>query len=152
MYEAVQETITRMLFAIDRLQWDALRTYFAHRVQIDYTSLFGGEPETLDVDELLARWRALLPGFDATQHMTGPIVVTRMRDDEALAETHVRGYHYIGTPQEQTWLVAGHYTMRLVQERARWCISSIRLDVYRQEGNTALAQLALERAKTSRRR
>jgi SnoaL-like domain len=59
-------TLTRMLYAIDRLDWAEVRRCFADQVRIDYTELSGGESETLAADELIARWRGLLPGFDAT--------------------------------------------------------------------------------------
>lgn len=142
----IQNVVIQMLFAIDSLQWGELRTYLAEEVQIDYTSLFGGEAQTLSADALLAQWRSLLPGFEATQHMTGPVIVTSGDANAAVAEAHVRGYHYL---DRDTWMVAGHYTMRMVRTNAGWKIASIRLDVYRQEGNTGLPALAMERAKTA---
>lgn len=145
-HRTIEATVSRMLFAIDRLRWDDLEDHFSDRVQIDYTSLFGGDVETLSKEELLSRWRGLLPGFDATQHMTGPIVVTAAEANEAVAETHVRGYHYLN---DESWMVAGHYTMRLEHDGTKWRIASIRLDVYRQEGNRELPALALERARTN---
>ena len=49
------DVITRMLHAIDRLDWVTVRNSFADEVATDYTSLWGGEPERLPVDELVAR-------------------------------------------------------------------------------------------------
>src|SRR5215469_18932094 len=47
--------------------------------------------------------RACCTGFDATQHLTGPVVLT---DDDAdvRADTHVRGYdHMRGAEGGETW-------------------------------------------------
>jgi hypothetical protein len=84
------DVLPRMLHAIDALDWPAVRAAFAEQVRVDYTSLSGGEPETLPADDLVARWQGLLPGFDATQHMTGPVVLTD-DDGDVRADTHVRG-------------------------------------------------------------
>jgi hypothetical protein len=142
----IVETITRMLFSVDKLDWPAVRAAFTDEVEIDYVSLFGGEPERMPADTLIQRWQSLLPGFDATQHMVGPIVVTN-NDRAASAETHVRGYHYIETESPSVWMVAGHYVMRMEQTAAGWRISSIRLDTYRQEGNRDFPALAIQRTK-----
>ena len=40
------DVITRMLHAIDRLDWPAVRDCFADVITTDYTSLWGGEVET----------------------------------------------------------------------------------------------------------
>ena len=147
--EQIQNAVIQMLFAIDQLAWGELRNRFVDEVQVDYTSLFGGEAQTLKADALLGQWQGLLPGFDATQHMTGPVIVTSSKVDAATAETHVRGYHYLASDM---WMVAGHYTMRMARSDGYWRIASIRLDVYRQEGNTELPARAMERAKTQPRK
>jgi hypothetical protein len=145
--QSIESAITRMLFSIDRLDWRGVRAEFTDDVKIDYTSLFGGSPEQLKADVLLARWQGLVPGFDATQHLTGPIVVTERNGQRATAETHVRGYHYIKGEPGDVWMVAGHYVMQVERTSAGWKISGIQLDVYREEGNRNLVSLAMERAK-----
>jgi len=62
-------------------------------VVADYTLLWGGEPERLPSTELVSRWQRLLPGFDATQHLIGPVVVTRADEHSATCATAVRAYH-----------------------------------------------------------
>jgi hypothetical protein len=142
----IEETAIAMLFAVDRLDWPALRGCFADAVKIDYTKLFGGEPETIAAEVLLDRWRGLLPGFDATQHLTGPVIVSSMTGDRAVAETHVRAYHYIDKMDDGTWMIAGHYTLQMIRGET-WVIAGIHLDVYKQEGNTNLPGIAVERVK-----
>lgn len=145
--QAITTTVTRMLFAVDKLDWPGIRTALADEIETDYVSLFGGTPERLKADTLVQRWQSLLPGFDATQHVTGPIVVTMGKDRTAIAETHVRAHHYIETESPSVWMVAGHYVMRMEQTSAEWKIASIRLDTYRQEGNRNFPTVATQRAK-----
>jgi len=139
---AIQQLVTRMLFAVDALDWAGVRAAFAEEVDVDYTSLFGGNPERLPADELIQRWQGLLPGFAGTQHVTGPIVVTFDGPDEAVAEAHVRAYHYVDGVTEGTWVVAGHYTIPVRREAAGWRITGMRLALIRQEGSVDLAAVA----------
>lgn len=60
--------VTRMFFATDRRDWTAVRSAFADTVQLDYTSLNGGEPAAVPADDMVAGWKSLLSGFDATHH------------------------------------------------------------------------------------
>ncbi|HEX6926655.1 MAG TPA: nuclear transport factor 2 family protein [Longimicrobiaceae bacterium] len=140
----IQDLVTRMLFAVDALDWAGARATFADELHVDYTSLFGGSPERLRADELIARWQGLLPGFAATQHLTGPIVVTSSGPGEAVAETQVRGYHYVDGDPGGTWIAAGRYTIPVRRYGEGWRITGIRLDQIRQEGNLHLPTIAAE--------
>jgi hypothetical protein len=140
----VSDTVTELLHAVDTLDWTRIRDLLADQVQVDYTSLFGGSAATLPADQLIRNWQGLLPGFDATQHLLGPIVVRRGADDSrAEAQTHVRGYHYAkGAQGGDVWMVAGHYVMQLERRADRWQIAAITLVTFYQEGNLALPALA----------
>ncbi|GAB3945636.1 hypothetical protein GCM10029976_071740 [Kribbella albertanoniae] len=143
------DTFTRMLFAVDALDWATIRAAFADNVRVDYTELFGGEAEEISGDELVARWQGLLPGFEATQHLTGPYVVDAEADGAAVLQTHVRGYHYIaGADGGPVWAVNGHYVARFEDGR----ISALTLQLFYQEGNTDLPALATTRAVAGRAR
>jgi hypothetical protein len=61
---------------------------FTDAIVVDYTSLFGGEPQTLAAEALVASWRARLGPLRATQHLLGPIAV-ELRDRAASAACHV---------------------------------------------------------------
>jgi hypothetical protein len=66
----------QLLHAVDQLDWAGVRQAFADEVRSDYTSLSGGAPQRGPVDDLIAQWRTLLPGFDATQHLLGAPLVS----------------------------------------------------------------------------
>ncbi|RIQ17803.1 polyketide cyclase [Jiangella rhizosphaerae] len=128
-----------MLHAVDTLDWDGVRAVLADDVRLDYTSLWGGSPETVAAAEVVRRWRGLLPGFDATQHLTGPVLAT----PGGRCTTTVRGYHHVADGERSgTWMVAGWYDIRL-DHAGR--ISAITLHTSYEEGDRALTEIATAR-------
>ncbi len=92
--------------------------------------------------DLLTR-QALLPGFDATQHLTGPVLVTGDGGPGTRAGTHVIGYHHITDPDDGgTWAVHGHYIARVVDGE----ITELTLTVFYQDGRLDLPEVATRRA------
>jgi hypothetical protein len=135
-------TVARVLHAVDDLDWDTVRATLAAELAIDYTSLWGGQAQRLPVGELLTGWQELVPGFDATQHLIGPIVVTQPDDHTAGCDTNVRAYHRLAGA---TWLVAGRYLMNLTRTTGSWRITGITLRVAYKEGDRALVEAARQR-------
>jgi hypothetical protein len=103
--DAVTASIVRFFRAIDTRDWNTVRGLLADEVVLDYVSLFGGEVETVAADEVVERWRALLPGFDATQHVLGVLA-----ELDGTVQTNVRGYHVLG---DEVWMAAGWYRLAL---------------------------------------
>ena len=139
------DVLVGLVHAIDRRDWAGVRAAFTERLTVDYSSLFGGDPEELAADDLLSRWQGLLPGFDATQHVLGPVEVGH-GSDPMRADVHVRAHHYLdGADGGPEWMVAGHYVARLAEQDGVWRLASLTLETYRQEGNTRLPELATAR-------
>ena len=53
----------------DARDWQPLRELFEDQVDVDYASLWGGEPETVTSPELVGGWRELLDRLHTTQHL-----------------------------------------------------------------------------------
>ena len=137
------DVVVTMLHAVDDLDWDAVRACFAGEVATDYTSLWGGEPETLTADQLIGWWRQLAPGFDATQHLIGPVVVTEADQATVTCTTNVRAYHRI---DDATWMVAGRYVVRVVRSgESGWRIAAVTLRHYYEDGDRGLVDAATKR-------
>jgi hypothetical protein len=131
------DVITRMLHAIDRLDWVTVRNSFADEVATDYTSLWGGEPENLTADELVARWTEFASGLAATQHQTGPVVVS-----DGHAETHVVAHHWLPEAQGgDLWTVHGHYIARMADGR----IAELILETFHAGGHDGLPSIPGQR-------
>jgi hypothetical protein len=126
--------INRMRHAIDRLDWATVRDSFTEVIVTDYMSPWGGEPETLPAEGLISRPSAFASGRAATQHQTGPVVVTAGR-----AATHVDAYH--GMPDGDLWTVHGHCVARITEGR----IAERTRQTFYAAGSEALLAIAARR-------
>ena len=141
------EVFTRMLHGVDTLDWATVRACFAERVDVDYTSLWGGEPATVAIDDIIADWSELATGFDATQHLTGPLAVTSESDREMTCATTVRAYHHVvEAGSASTWMVSGRYDIRLERDPDGWRIAAIALHLAYEDGDRRLTDLARKRS------
>ncbi|MGH9371170.1 MAG: nuclear transport factor 2 family protein [Vicinamibacterales bacterium] len=137
----VVDTVAALLLGVDSLDWSAVRHVLHDRISTDYTSLFGGSPVTQTAEELIAAWQGLLPGFDATQHVAGP-VLAQIGGGKATARCAVTGVHRIGTA---FWNVGGHYSLEFVHRSRGWAINSLTLHTAFVEGDPGLADKARAR-------
>jgi hypothetical protein len=127
------DTLTRLLHATDLGDWPAVRDCFADTVRVDYSSLNGQPAGDIAADELIKAWQTVLPGFDATQHLTGPCVVN---GDQV--RTHVQAVHFL---DNDVWRLYGHYLVQVIDDK----ITELSLRVLFQEGTIDLPQRAAER-------
>lgn len=137
-----RQTILAIPTNLDLRRFDAVAASFADRVVIDYTSLWGGEPQTFTPDELMTAWRGVVLGFDATWHELSDIQV-QVAGDSATATANVDGRHWIG---EQTWRPIGRYDFRLARQEGAWRVTHMTLTVTDEQGDRALVDLARSRA------
>jgi len=138
---AITNTVVGMLHAIDARDWTAVRVAFADTVTTDYTSLFGGEAQTQPADSLLDGWDDFLPGFDATQHLAGPLVVA-IEGNTAQVRCAITAKHRI---DEALWTVGGHYQIQLAKTNGDWYITHLTLHTAYQDGDRSLPEKAAER-------
>jgi SnoaL-like domain len=136
------DALRRMLVALDRLEWSDARECLADQVRVEFTWQSGGEHETLAADDLIARWRGVLPGFDVTQYLASPPVVTHDETAGSLVDTDIAGYHHLG---DDFWTVYGHCTARLEHDK----ITELTFQVSSQQGDADLVAAAAERAAVS---
>jgi hypothetical protein len=144
--EAIERVITSMLHAIDARNWSAVRAAFAKEVYVDYTSLNGGNPGPQAADDLVGGWQAMLPGFEATQHLTGPMVVTVQGDDAMTIMAVIATHRMDGLDPSTVWQVGGHYRIGLAGTPTGWLIDGITLDTAYVTGDTGLPEKAQARA------
>jgi SnoaL-like domain len=124
------DVLTRLLHAVDRLDWATARGCFTDELATDYTSLWGGEPGSGPADDLISQWQEFTATLDATQHVTGPILVS-----EGHAETHVVAHHWL--PNGDLWIVHGHYIARIVDNR----IAELNLQTFFAGGHDGLPDI-----------
>ena len=68
----VATVVTRLLHAVDDLDWETVRELLADQVALDYTSLWGGTPQEITGNEVVAAWAPPRPGVDAPPPHTPP--------------------------------------------------------------------------------
>lgn len=151
-YCEVVNQVAALGLYVDALRWNDVLALFASKVVVDYTSLFGGEARQMLREDLIADWRALLPGFTRTQHLIGAVHVT-LTDGFAYAEAPVVAWHVIKDPAfagNETWLVGGRYEMQVEKRNGQWCIRALNLAGAWAEGNLDLPRIAVQRVHEGR--
>lgn len=141
---AVADVISRIGFSIDQQEWSGAESALADEVTSDYSDLFGGEAQRQTRAELVASWRAALPGFHANQHMINTIEVLMTAPDRAKSRSYVRATHRY---EKNLWVVGGIYTHELVRSPTGWRVTAVHFSLAYEEGDRLIG-LAVERAKT----
>lgn len=135
--DRIRDVVAGVAHHIDGKRWEDLRALYADEVVTDYTSLFGGAPQTNPGDALVAGWRTVLASA-VTQHLLGPVVVD-VAGERARARCHVRALHFAaGAPSGDTWEVLGHYVFELHSQGGAWKIVKMTLETLLQTGNRKL--------------
>lgn len=143
----VISVVSSIPLAVDLARYDLAEAAFAPEITIDYTSLWGGEPQRMTPAQLMDNWRGIVPGFDATWHELRD-VRAEVRGDDASATAHVDGRHWIG---ERLWRPIGTYHWTLRKQGGAWKVTSMRFAMTQEIGDRALATEASERAKAAAR-
>jgi hypothetical protein len=135
--------VSSIPLAVDLACYDLAEAAFAPEVVIDYTSLWGGEPQRLTPGALMDAWRSLVPGFDATRHELKD-VEAKVEGDGATATAFVDGRHWIGG---SLWRPIGSYRWTLRRMDGRWKVTEMTFAMTQEVGDRGLAKIAAERAK-----
>ncbi|MEU4769146.1 nuclear transport factor 2 family protein [Actinosynnema sp. NPDC023794] len=144
--DEIVDTTTRMAWFADRRDWDALLTVFADEVDLDYTSLTGGEPALLKAADVVAGWRAGLGGLDATQHLVSNHLVD-VDGDRAVVTAQFQAVHVLANPHgDPTWTLGGHYRFGLVRADGGWRIDAVTMTTTWATGNQHIMTQAAQRA------
>jgi hypothetical protein len=126
---------------VDLRNFDAIEPLFADPVVIDYTSLWGGEPQTMSPRALMDAWRGIVPGFDATWHEISDLQV-KVNGDRATATSRVDGRHWLG---EQVWRPIGRYDFQFARQGGAWKVTRMTLVVTEERGDRKLVDEARRR-------
>jgi hypothetical protein len=137
----VRQTVLAYSVNIDLCNFSALELLFTDRFVIDYTSLWGGDPQTLRAAEFTRRLQAVAPGFDATWHELIDIQV-QVDGSGASATCGVDGRHWI---DDKLWRPVGRYDFVLVKLAGRWKIASVLLTMSQELGSRDVAEEAMRR-------
>jgi SnoaL-like domain len=135
--------VSSIPLAVDLANYSLAESAFAPKIVIDYTSLWGGAPNAMTPAELMAAWRGIVPGFDATWHELSD-VRARVSGDRASATASVDGRHWLGGG---LWRPIGSYEWDLEMRNGHWKVTRMVFKMTREIGDRGLVATAMERAK-----
>jgi hypothetical protein len=135
---AVTQTINRYGRFVDDRDWAGLASILADTIELDFTSLWGGEPAKLTGPELVERWRDMSERLDATQHLiTG--VLPAIDGHTATAVANLVAVHKrVNATGGSLWTVGGTYRFGLRRRADQWVIDDLSLRVAWVTGNQAV--------------
>lgn len=139
MIKTVIESIALMA---DSHNFESLEKLYANPVKVDYTSLSGGQPETLNPKILISRWAEVLPGFDCTRHVISNIEVD-IKNNIAYVSADVVADHYLNT---QFWQAKGTYDYEIQKFGESWKVTYHRFNLKEEVGSRDIFKIAIENA------
>jgi hypothetical protein len=121
--------------ACDAKDWTKCRAFFADEVEVDFTSLAGGEPSRMKADDLIGAWKTNLFAEKKTFHMRSN---HRIEIAGNRAEVYSKGYAFnLLESGEVTglWEVWGEYFHALERTENEWKVSGMTLKVTHKRGD-----------------
>ncbi|TGK26887.1 hypothetical protein EHO98_00075 [Leptospira stimsonii] len=144
----IQSAVETVFKSADQRDWEKLKSVFAEKIYLDYTSLAGGQPAEISANEVVDSWKNFLPGFYSTHHQVGNFQIEK-KGNEANVKFSGIALHYL--PVEtggSEWVVTGTYEFKLRKtENRNWTIHSMKFNLEHQSGNQNLGSSAIENVK-----
>jgi 3-phenylpropionate/cinnamic acid dioxygenase small subunit len=141
----ISDVQLRYATGLDTRDWKLFRSCFTDEIEVDFTSIMGGEPRRVSADRWAEAARRTVGGLAATHHMITNHVIT-VEGDEATCIAYVQAQHYLPNDKgESTQTMGGYYTNRFVRTADGWKIRSCKLTVTWNIGNWHIFTLARER-------
>ena len=138
----ISDLTARLGLLVDVQDWAGLKEIFTPEIDIDYSSLNGGDPVRAPAADIIKGWRQVLTKLEATQHLIAGGVVD-LNGDTATATANVQATHVLANATGGShWTVAGRYDYGLTRTAAGWRISGLKLTVLWASGNQQIMSVA----------
>ena len=136
----IRRVADELFIATDRKDWAAVRALFVDGpIDMDMTSLVGGQPVRVSADELVAGFRAGLHGGKATHHLATNYQV---QIAGGRAELWAHGYAWNQVPAlgagADLWETWGNYRLGFRREQDGWRLEAFRYYSKLTRGNDAV--------------
>jgi ketosteroid isomerase-like protein len=123
----ITNVVNRIAIMSDLRDWEAVRDCFTEQVNVDYTSLAGGQPEAIAADALVERWKSVFETtFKTTQHLLGSHSIT-INGDIATCVSHFQAHHIPLDSTKDPWTLGGYYSHELVRQNSQWLVSRMKM-------------------------
>jgi hypothetical protein len=132
---AIRLVVDEIDNACDAKVWETCRSFFADEVEVDFTSLAGGEPAKISADDLIAAWKTNLFAEKKTYHQRGNHRI-EVSGDKATVFSKAYAFNLLESGEVAgLWEVWGNYTHDLVRTENGWKCSAMKLEVVHQRGD-----------------
>jgi len=138
---AIQELVAEYGQAIDfgkdTGDWSRWVNVFTPQVTADYSRLFGGEPVTMEREQMGQVGGNALASFTRVQHATANTVRTHFKsgtEAQVMAYADVAHFFSVGGVQQE-WTIVIRYTHDLEKTAEGWRIRKVMLDPIHFRGN-----------------
>jgi SnoaL-like domain len=136
----VISVVSSIPLAVDLAAYDLAEKAFAPSIVVDYTSLWGGQPNTMTPAQLMTAWRGILPGFDGTWHELSDLRAN-VSGNRATATAFVDGRHWLAG---QLWRPVGNYFWELEKMAGAWKVTRMQFQMTKEIGNREVAAQAID--------
>ncbi len=139
----LRDLLHRYAFGLDREDWVLWRSVFADEVTMDMRDYSGGpDPRPVESDKIVAGIQTLFAGLDGSQHFMGSHRY-EIDGDRATITAHMRAEHWLTNDGGgDKYTMFGTYTDEAIRTDEGWKLTSVRLNLIRQEGNRSLMKRA----------
>ncbi|MBE1284167.1 MAG: nuclear transport factor 2 family protein [Rhodobacteraceae bacterium] len=144
MTQDIKNTVQSFFAAIDARDWAHAQELMTDPFHLDYSSFGAGPGKDLDPADILNGWKAILPGFDVTQHHLGPFNIDTHGDTATVRASVIATHQIAGAQGGEIWTVYGDYTLKLVRNTG-WKLSANRFNFRFLTGNGELPARAQAR-------
>ncbi len=139
---AVINTINTLFISTDQKDWAGVEAALAPVVNMDQTSLVGGEPMQMTNVDIAAAWEQALTPIEAVHHQASNFRV-QVTGNTATAFAHGIATHYLPNPTgENVRTFVGTYDFTLVRTNGTWRIDGFRYNLRHLDGNLNLEESA----------
>ncbi|MEM1075734.1 MAG: nuclear transport factor 2 family protein [Pseudomonadota bacterium] len=127
--------------AVDAKEWAIARSFFSDTIDVDFTSLAGGEPARIVADALVAGWAANLTEEKTSFHLRGNHRVTFEANGSATMQSHGYAWNRLergalpDNGNDALWEVWGTYAHRFVKTEDGWKVNAMTFTATAQRGN-----------------
>ncbi|QPH55410.1 nuclear transport factor 2 family protein [Pontivivens ytuae] len=127
--------------AVDAKAWPLARSFFTETIEVDFTSLTGGEPATIPADALIDGWSGNLTAEKTSFHLRGNHRVVFDGAGEATLYSHGYAWNRMerGAAEENggdpLWEVWGTYEHGFIRTEDGWQVDAMSFFATAQRGN-----------------
>jgi hypothetical protein len=135
---ADERAVIRIADAIDRAvdaqDWPLARSYFADRVEVDFSTLSGQPPATIPAEDLIAGWAGNLRGSKTSLHLRTNHQVA-IDGDRATVLSNGYAWNRMEGNGDPLWEVWGVYEHRLARTGDAWKVDGFTFRMTHERGN-----------------